>query len=69
MDKKYGKELSLREKEVLKYVEMGMTNNQIAKNLFVSHHTIKAHLASIFRKLDAVNRTQAICIYKELERK
>jgi DNA-binding NarL/FixJ family response regulator len=38
---------------------MGMTNPQIASRLELSVHAIKFHLASIYRKLGAANRTEA----------
>ena len=55
-------ELTTREREVLKQVMMGLTNRQIAENLTVTHHTVKAHVASILRKLDSKNRLEASLI-------
>jgi DNA-binding NarL/FixJ family response regulator len=52
--------LSERELEVLEIATLGMTNSQIAKQLGVTVHTVKFHLASIYRKLGAANRTDAI---------
>lgn len=52
--------LSERELEVLEIATLGLTNSQIAKRLGVTVHTVKFHLASIYRKLGAVNRTDAI---------
>ena len=37
----------------------GMTNQQIAGHLCVTVHAVKFHLASIYRKLDVSNRTEA----------
>ena len=48
-----------REIEVLELASQGMTNPQIAKRLELSVHAIKFHLASIYRKLGAANRTEA----------
>lgn len=50
---------SNREIEVLELASQGMTNPQIAKRLELSVHAIKFHLASIYRKLGAANRTEA----------
>jgi DNA-binding CsgD family transcriptional regulator len=52
--------LSGREVEVLENARLGLTNAQIARRLGVSVHTVKFHLASVYRKLGAVNRTDAI---------
>lgn len=56
--KKYG--LSMRETEILDWVRLGKTNSEIACILEISVCTVKNHLQSIFRKLDAFNRVQAI---------
>jgi LuxR family maltose regulon positive regulatory protein len=52
--------LSEREIEVLALVAEGLTNQEIASRLFLSHHTIKAHTRNIFGKLDVHNRTEAV---------
>jgi DNA-binding CsgD family transcriptional regulator len=52
--------LSERELEVLEIARLGHTNAEIARRLGVTVHTVKFHLASIYRKLGAVNRTDAI---------
>ncbi|MFD7924287.1 response regulator transcription factor [Streptomyces sp. NPDC059740] len=52
--------LSPREQEVLSCVESAMTNQQIAHCLDIATGTVKAHLHSIFRKLDAVSRLDAV---------
>jgi len=54
------KQLSDRELEVLKLAARGMGNKDIAKELFLSVRTVKAHLSSIFNKLDVASRTEAI---------
>jgi LuxR family transcriptional regulator, maltose regulon positive regulatory protein len=58
--------LSQRELEVLRYVALGRTNQEIARQLIVSTGTIKAHAASIYRKLDVNNRTEAVAHAREL---
>ena len=52
--------LTSRESEVLNYVAQGYLNKQIAERLGVSEQTIKDHISSILRKLNANARTQAL---------
>ena len=52
--------LSPRELEVLHLMALGSTNQEIAQQLVVSTGTVKAHTASIYRKLDVANRTEAM---------
>lgn len=52
--------LSERELEVLRLVATGLPNKAIAKRLDISEHTVKFHVGSIFSKLDAVSRTDAV---------
>ncbi len=52
--------LTPREKDVLLLVAKGLDNSSIAKELYVSTITVKAHMQSIFRKLKVKSRTQAI---------
>lgn len=51
--------LTARELEVLRRTATGGTNADVAEELGVSIHAVKFHLASIFRKLDVHNRTEA----------
>ena len=41
----------------------GLTNSEIASRLQVTVHAVKFHLASIFRKLNVANRTEAAVAY------
>jgi len=52
--------LSRREKEVLELIAKGMTNKEIAGELFLSSNTIKSHSIKIYRKLNVNNRKQAV---------
>ena len=54
--------LTKREKEVLLLLPRGLTAKTMASELFLTEATIKSHLASIFRKFEVANRTQAIAI-------
>lgn len=53
-------ELSEREVEVLVLIAQGLTNPQIADQLFVSVNTVKTHTSSIFSKLNVKGRLQAV---------
>lgn len=52
--------LSEREDQVLRLVAEGLSTSEIAARLFISQKTVKNHLASIYDKLDARDRTQAV---------
>ncbi len=51
-----------RESNVIGYVCMGYTNREIARELSLSAHTIKAHLSRIFRKLNVSSRAGLISL-------
>jgi DNA-binding NarL/FixJ family response regulator len=51
--------LTRRETEILDLLAAGHSNREISKRLFLSEKTVKAHLATVFRKLGVSNRTQA----------
>ena len=52
--------ISVREEEVLQLVADGYGTNEIAERLYISGKTVKNHLASIYEKLNARDRTQAV---------
>jgi DNA-binding CsgD family transcriptional regulator len=52
--------LTPRERQVLELVADGLPNRRIAERLDISDETVKFHLAAIFGKLGAVNRTDAV---------
>ncbi|MBK5330324.1 MAG: response regulator transcription factor [Ilumatobacteraceae bacterium] len=52
--------ISVREEEVLQLVADGFGTNEIAERLYISGKTVKNHLASIYEKLNARDRTQAV---------
>jgi DNA-binding NarL/FixJ family response regulator len=54
--------LSEREREVLRLVAEGLPTKQIARNLSISERTVKFHVTSIFHKLGADNRAQAVAL-------
>lgn len=59
--------LSKRELEVLKLVAEGLSNRDIAEQLFLSIDTIKTHLKSIFSKMSVARRTQAVNLGRDLK--
>jgi LuxR family maltose regulon positive regulatory protein len=58
--------LTDRELEVLHLIALGSTNKAIAQQLFIAPGTVKAHTASIYRKLDVANRTEAAARARQL---
>ena len=52
--------LTEREQEVLHWLVQGASNEDIAKHLYITVATVKAHLTAIFEKLGVNSRTQAI---------
>jgi two-component system response regulator DesR len=54
------KPLSEREREVLALIASGATNKEIAGRLYLSPHTVKEHTSSLYRKLGARNRAEAV---------
>jgi DNA-binding NarL/FixJ family response regulator len=54
--------LSQRERDVLRLVADGLPTKQIALNLSISERTVKFHVNSIFHKLGADNRAQAVAL-------
>ena len=58
--------ITARELEVLTLIARGLSNREIATQLFVSENTVKTHCARAFDKLGAARRTQAVQRGKEL---
>ena len=57
--------LTARELQVLKGLTEGKSNKEIARDLDITEPTIKLHMKTLYRKLDAANRTQAALIARE----
>ena len=53
-------ELSVKELEIIKLLEKGLSNKSISIECSISENTVKFHLKNIFRKLDVHNRVEAI---------
>jgi DNA-binding CsgD family transcriptional regulator len=58
--------ISKREYDVLLLLGKGLSNQEIADQLYVSMNTVKTHTSRIFEKLDVKNRTQAILKAQEM---
>ena len=57
-----GQQLSPRESEILNLLAAGLGNKEIAWRLKISEHTVKFHVTSIFNKLNASSRAEAVAI-------
>ena len=55
-------ELSSRQRDILESITRGLTNNQIAMQLDISPESVKTHIAKLFEKLGAANRSEAASI-------
>lgn len=58
---------SNRERQVLSHVARGLTNAEIAEELYLSESTIKSHLSSAFSKFGVRSRKEAAALFLELE--
>ncbi len=52
--------ITMREREILKFMKDGLTGKEASKRFFLSQSTIKTHLRSAYKKLEANDRLQAI---------
>lgn len=58
-------QLTRRELDVLRLLDTGDSNREIAKALFVTEATVKTHLVHVFEKLGADSRAKAVAIARE----
>ncbi len=63
-NKKY---LSIREREICEQILKGMSNQEIAEELYISQGTVKCHINNIYKKLGAKKRVEIIDHYPEPE--
>lgn len=59
-DSVIAKSLSNKEREIVKIISQGLTNKEIASQLYISEQTVKTHVNSIFKKLNLARRTQLV---------
>ncbi len=62
LSKDQGDMLTQREREILQLLADGMSNADVAKQLFISQETVKSHVRHILTKLEADTRTHAVAI-------
>lgn len=53
-------QLTSRQQDILQSLAHGSANRQIADELYISEHTVKFHLTTLYRLLDATNRTECV---------
>ena len=58
--------LTNRETEILDLVAQGMSNKEIAEQLFISKYTVESHIKHIYRKLSVTKRTKAVSTARSL---
>ena len=59
-------EITDREYEVLQLISQGLSNKEIASQLFLTESTIKTHVSNLLVKLNSKRRTQAVQVAQEL---
>jgi LuxR family maltose regulon positive regulatory protein len=60
-------QLSEREREVLRHLSRMLSTAEIATEMYISVNTVKTHLRSIYRKLSAAHRGEAVRRARQLE--
>jgi DNA-binding NarL/FixJ family response regulator len=55
-------DLTVREREIFRLIADGLSNAEIAQELFISETTVKTHITHIFQKLDVRDRVQAVVL-------
>ncbi len=60
-------QLTFREKQVLAGIADGYTNKEIGEQIYISESAVKKHASSIFEKLDAKRRTEAVRIARDAQ--
>ena len=63
--KKY--KISNRETEIIEFLVDGKTSNEIKDELFISYHTVKNHIANIYKKLNVKSRYELVKFFKKTQ--
>jgi len=58
--------LSARQTQIMEYLDLGCTNQEISRFLGISVNTVKTHVAALLKLLDAGNRTEAVHRYRQM---
>lgn len=58
----WNKVLTIREQEIIAHMAQGMSNRDMAEELFISEKTVKNHVSNIFQKMHVRDRTQAVLV-------
>lgn len=59
-EEKHGVQLTEREHQILNLVALGLSNQEIANQIFLSRHTVETHIRHVYRKLAVTSRTKAV---------
>ena len=59
--------LSAQQQELLRWIQMGKTNEEVALILGMTHSNVKYHVRQILKRLGVTNRAQAACRFQELK--
>ena len=57
--------LTSKDKQIVKLISQGLKNREIGRHLFMSEHTVKAHVSGIYRRLNVSNRAQLTSLAKD----
>ena len=58
-------DLTLREGEVLQLLFKGLSNDELAEHLNISHHTVQKHISNIYKKLNISSKSQLLKLYTD----
>jgi DNA-binding NarL/FixJ family response regulator len=57
--------LTKKQRQVLQLLCEGLSNKQIAEHLFLTEHTVKSHLLTVYQKLEVNNRTECVLVSQQ----
>ncbi|MEZ5589115.1 MAG: LuxR C-terminal-related transcriptional regulator [Sedimenticolaceae bacterium] len=65
MEQLPGSSITRRQFDVLRLLALGYSNRKIASTLFITEHTVKAHIGVMFRILEVANRTECVRVAED----